>query len=87
MWRIAGRIGDLKRRLLSKSHAQDGTVCVAAKRSSVCDWARPFDQEHCEHANPRYLRAQCGGFKLRRNAKRRFNGATLDFVAIGQLHR
>jgi len=40
LWRIAGRIGNLKRRLLSKSHAQDGTVCVAAKQSSVCDWAR-----------------------------------------------
>jgi hypothetical protein len=47
----------------------------------------PLDQEHCEHADPVYLGAQCGGFKLRRNAKRRFKGATLDFVAIGQLHR
>ena len=47
----------------------------------------PLDPEHCEHANPHYLGAQCGDFKLRRNAKRRLQGATLDFVAIGQLHR
>ena len=47
----------------------------------------PLDQEHCEHANPHYLGAQCGDFKLRRSAKRRLQGAALDFVAIGQLHR
>ena len=85
--RIAGRNGDLKRALAfeiacTRLNGLPSSQTVVRGRPGS-----PLDQEHCEHAISHYLGAQRGDFKLQRSAKRRLQGAALDFVAIGQLHR